>query len=216
MGHYSSLFKIQIADLEFGDSLHLPAPPDLLAIVRWVFAGLPGFEPPPTQKHITAGIIDRQTTLGGRGSCGIAATNFIEFRIDMNIPRWMSDQSAEFRDAMLQDLILYHIIARRQTTVSLLVFFVSCEEDYLHIIQTYQDWVTPCALVANGEIPGFHPDLAIGYNDFNLDKPNVCPLIVDYSTVSIIFKSASTSHPGMGRCPFKSAPDLLDQPVCGM
>ncbi|KAJ7916705.1 hypothetical protein B0H13DRAFT_2447578 [Mycena leptocephala] len=145
-------YQAAIVDLEHGDSLHLPAPPDLLLLLRWAFAGLPGFEPPPSQTHITPGLIDRQTTLGGPGSCGIASTNFIEFRVGLGNPRWMADQSAQFRDLYLQDLVLYHLIARRKMTM-------------------YQDWVTPCTLVSNGEVPGFLPDLGIGYNDFNLDMP---------------------------------------------
>jgi hypothetical protein len=120
--HYSALIKLRIVDLEHGDSLHLPAPPDLLLLLRWAFAGLPGFEPPPSQTHITPGLIDRQTTLGGPGSCGIASTNFIEFRVGLGTPRWMADQSAQFRDLYLQDLILYHLIARRKMTVSSLTY----------------------------------------------------------------------------------------------
>jgi hypothetical protein len=60
--------------------------------------------------------------LGGPGSCGIASTNFIEFRVGLGTPRWMADQSAQFRDLYLQDLILYHLIARRKMTVSSLTY----------------------------------------------------------------------------------------------
>ncbi|KAF7354194.1 hypothetical protein MVEN_01107100 [Mycena venus] len=150
--HYCALVKMRIDDLEHGDSLHLPAPHDLLRILRWAFAGLHDFAPRSSQDHISAGVIDRQRSLAGEGSCGIAAVNFVEFRVDMGIPRWMSDQSEEFRDFMLQDMLLYHLIARRKTT-------------------TYSDWVTPCVLTSNGEVPGFTAHLAVGYSDFNLDMP---------------------------------------------
>ncbi|KAJ7915256.1 hypothetical protein B0H13DRAFT_1610688, partial [Mycena leptocephala] len=151
--HYCALVKMRISDLEHGDSLHLPAPRDLLRILRWVFAGIQDFAPRPSQSHISSGVMDRQRTLAGEGSCGLAAVNFVEFRIDMGIPRWMSDQSAEFRDFTLQEMLLYHLIARHKTT-------------------TYSDWVTPCILASNGEVPGFTANLAVGYSDFNLDMPS--------------------------------------------
>ncbi|KAJ6485399.1 hypothetical protein C8R47DRAFT_938823, partial [Mycena vitilis] len=155
--HYSGLYKLRIDELEHGDSMHHPAARDLLRILRWALAGLPGFEPPAGQTHITAGLVDRQTTSSGEGSCGIAAFNFVDFRIGMGTPRWMAAQSAQFRDLFLQDMLLYHLIARRRTT-------------------TYSDWVTPCDLASNGEIAGFITDVAVGYRDYNLDRPstNVC------------------------------------------
>ncbi|KAJ7859985.1 hypothetical protein B0H14DRAFT_2198708, partial [Mycena olivaceomarginata] len=128
-------------------------PHDLLPTLRWAFAGLGDFSPHVTQDHIAPGVMDRQRTLAGEGSCGIAAVNFVEFRVDMSIPRWMSDQSAEFRDFMLQEMLLYHLIARRKTT-------------------TYNDWVTSCFLASNGELPGFTANLAVGYLDFNLEMPS--------------------------------------------
>ncbi|KAJ6572488.1 hypothetical protein DFH09DRAFT_916572, partial [Mycena vulgaris] len=127
--HYCALVKMRIDDLEHGDSLHLPAHRDLLPILRWAFAGLQDFAPRPLQDHITPGVIDRQRTLAGEGSCGIAAVNFVEFRVDMDIPRWMSDQSAEFRDFMLQNMLLYHLIARRKTTASRTFMFLSANHD---------------------------------------------------------------------------------------
>ncbi|KAJ7637922.1 hypothetical protein DFH06DRAFT_1432525, partial [Mycena polygramma] len=151
--HYSGLYKLRIDELEHGDSMHRPAAYDLLRILRWALAGLPGFEPPADQTYITTGLVDRQTTLSGEGSCGIAAFNFVDFRIGMGTPRWMAAQSAQFRDLFLQDLLLYHLIARRRTT-------------------TYSDWVTPCDLASNGEVAGFMPDVAVGYQDYNLDRPS--------------------------------------------
>ena len=48
-----------------------------------------------------AGLTDRQQTLSGRSSCGIAAVNFVEFRIGMGFPRWLSAQSTQFSDSFL-------------------------------------------------------------------------------------------------------------------
>ncbi|KAF7362848.1 hypothetical protein MVEN_00634600 [Mycena venus] len=95
-----------------------------------------------------------RTSLAGEGSCGIAAANFVEFRIGMDIPRWMADQSADFRDLFLQEMLLYHLIARCKTT-------------------QYSDWVMPYFLSGNGEVPGFtSTDVGVGYSDFNLDMPS--------------------------------------------
>ncbi|KAJ6591958.1 hypothetical protein B0H10DRAFT_1731124, partial [Mycena sp. CBHHK59/15] len=143
------LYKCSLDELEHGDSMHLPAAQDLLTIFRWAFAGLRGFEPMPQQTHIKPGLVDRQTTLAGGGSCGIVSTNFIEIRVGLDTPRWSSKQSAQFRDVILQEVLLFHLLARRKMT-------------------TYSDWVTPCARLANGEAPSFIPDIGIGYNDFNL------------------------------------------------
>ncbi|KAJ7511950.1 hypothetical protein B0H11DRAFT_2371455 [Mycena galericulata] len=147
--HFSGIFKFALSDLLLGDSLHLPAAPDILPILRWAFYGLHDFAPPPTQTHIESGLIDRQRTLVGGGSCGIAAMNFVENRVGLDIPRWRAAQSARFRDSVLRELLLFHLIAPRKTTV-------------------YSDWVVSCTLVGAGEIPGFVPDVPVGYNDFNL------------------------------------------------
>ncbi|KAF7349836.1 hypothetical protein MVEN_01284100 [Mycena venus] len=152
--HYSALVKMRIDDLEHGDSLNLPPESDLLPLLWWALAGLRDFEPRADQTYIPSSLIDRQTSLAGEGSCGIAAAKFIEFRIGMDIPRWMADQSADFRDLFLQEMLLYHLIACCETTI-------------------YSDWVMPCILSGNGEVPGFtSTDVGIGYYDFNLDMPS--------------------------------------------
>ncbi|KAJ7502277.1 hypothetical protein B0H11DRAFT_2365617, partial [Mycena galericulata] len=133
--HYSGIFIVSPSGLENGDSLHLPSSPDLLHILRWVFQGFPGFEPPPTQTQIRAGLIDRQRTLLGGGSCGVAVMNFVETHIGLGIPRWQAAQSAQFRDVFLQELLLYHLIARQKKTV-------------------YSDWVIPCTSVgSSSDVP---------------------------------------------------------------
>ncbi|KAK6971450.1 hypothetical protein R3P38DRAFT_3242423 [Favolaschia claudopus] len=122
--------------------------PDLLPILRWAFSGLNRFAPPLQQQSIQSGLMDVQGTYSGGGSCGIAATNFVELRAGLPIPRWQAEQSSLFRDLILQDLLLYHLIARGKTT-------------------TYSDWVVPCT--HNGEVSLF-TDVAVGYNDFNLNQ----------------------------------------------
>ncbi|KAJ6522750.1 hypothetical protein B0H19DRAFT_1277240 [Mycena capillaripes] len=147
--HYGAIYKLKLVDLENGDSLHLPAAQDTLPILRWAFAGLGDFEPPPSQSYIQPGLMDRQSTMAGGGSCGIASTNFVEFRLGLDSPRWRASQSADFRDLFLQEIILYHLLARRKTTA-------------------YTDWVIPCTLVENGEVPMLIGNAAVGYRDYNL------------------------------------------------
>ncbi|KAK7034181.1 hypothetical protein R3P38DRAFT_3263915 [Favolaschia claudopus] len=108
--HYSAICKIFIADFEHGDSLQRSPAEDILDILRWAFSGLGHFAPPPQQKSIKAGPIDLQSIYAGMGSCGIAATNFIETQMGLGIPCWQASNSASFRDSCLQDLLLYHLI----------------------------------------------------------------------------------------------------------
>ncbi|KAK7057078.1 hypothetical protein R3P38DRAFT_2598331, partial [Favolaschia claudopus] len=150
--HYSAIVKIRLDELEHGDSLHLPAQSDLLPILRWVFAGLGAFDPGNSQAHIKPGLIDRQRSLAGEGSCGIAALNFIAFRTGMQTPRWMADESLRFRDELLHALLRYHLIARQKST-------------------TFSDWVVLCALKGEDAEVAFPIEalgVAVGYSDFNL------------------------------------------------
>ncbi|KAJ7667377.1 hypothetical protein B0H17DRAFT_1142782 [Mycena rosella] len=96
--HYAAVYKFAMADLENGDSLHLPAARDILPILRWAFAGLGDFAPPAEQAYIRPGLIARQSALAGSGSCGIAAMNFVETRVGLSTPRWLAAKSTEFRD----------------------------------------------------------------------------------------------------------------------
>lgn len=52
---------------------------------------------------------------GGYGSCGIAADNFVECRVDDAVPAWDSNASDQFRNTKLRDLIIYHSGARNST-----------------------------------------------------------------------------------------------------
>ncbi|KAK7021561.1 hypothetical protein R3P38DRAFT_3196292 [Favolaschia claudopus] len=131
--HYSATCKVLSNPYEFGDSLNRCYASDLLPILRWAFSRLNRFAPPLQQQSIQSGLMDVQGYSGG-GSCGIAATNFVELRAGLPIPRWQAEQSSLFRDLILQDLLLYHLIARGKTT-------------------TYSDWVVPCTRISNGEPP---------------------------------------------------------------
>ncbi|KAK7005509.1 hypothetical protein R3P38DRAFT_2556810, partial [Favolaschia claudopus] len=101
---------------EHGDSLNRPVAADIPPILRWAFAGLEGFAPSLQQQSFDAGVIDLQGYSGG-GSCGIAATNFIERKSGIPCLPWRAEQSSFFRGGMIQDMLLYHLISRRKTTV---------------------------------------------------------------------------------------------------
>ncbi|KAJ7602404.1 hypothetical protein DFH06DRAFT_951514, partial [Mycena polygramma] len=95
--------------LEHGDSLgHDPAP-DVLPVIQWVFSDLTNttcMSLPPAR--ITQGVIAKQRSDAGGGSCFLAAQNFIESRADPSTPRWIPERSAEFRNKALRELVLYH------------------------------------------------------------------------------------------------------------
>ncbi|KAJ7474052.1 hypothetical protein FB451DRAFT_1174576 [Mycena latifolia] len=65
-----------------------------------------------------------------------------EQRTDIDAPRWLTSESAQFRDEMLDDFILFHTIARQKKS--------------------------PCPHISNGEVPVFVTN--VGYLDFNLDN----------------------------------------------
>ncbi|KAJ7110883.1 hypothetical protein C8R44DRAFT_544532, partial [Mycena epipterygia] len=98
--HYSAFVKFRLQDIDFGDSMHLPAAKDILPILRWVLSGLPSHSATPNTQ-IRAGTIDRQSTMAGCGSCGIAATNFAELRANIGTRPWRAKQSEDFRDEFL-------------------------------------------------------------------------------------------------------------------
>jgi hypothetical protein len=92
-------------------------PPNIAPILRWVFDGLAGFQM-SEGANILIGAMDSQSTLAGGGSCGVASTNYHECRAGLGIPQWLANQSSQFRDNFLQDLLLYHLIACNKNTVS--------------------------------------------------------------------------------------------------
>ncbi|KAJ6453871.1 hypothetical protein C8R47DRAFT_939222, partial [Mycena vitilis] len=146
--HYAALVKVSLQDIELGDSLHQGPAEDIFIMLRWVLAGLATHEIGPNTQ-IRPGAIDRQSALAGGGSCGIAGTNFVEVRANIGVEPWRAKRSEAFRDEMLRDLLLFHLIAKRKT---------------------FGTWVVPCTLASVGEKISFDP-AGVGYNDFNLYMP---------------------------------------------
>ncbi|KAJ6453879.1 hypothetical protein C8R47DRAFT_242718, partial [Mycena vitilis] len=148
--HYAALVKVSLQDIELGDSLHQGPAEDIFIMLRWVLAGLATHEIGPNTQ-IRPGAIDRQSALAGGGSCGIAGTNFVEVRANIGVEPWRAKRSEAFRDEMLRDLLLFHLIAKRKTS-------------------SFGTWVVPCTLASVGEKISFDP-AGVGYNDFNLYMP---------------------------------------------
>lgn len=93
--------------LVHGDSQHGQPPSDVLPILQWILRGL-SYRLPVS---IETGAIDLQGFIVGRGSCAIAAYNFVEYRVDKQAPQWFATSSSLFRDKILSDLVIYHCIA---------------------------------------------------------------------------------------------------------
>ncbi|KAF8170016.1 hypothetical protein K438DRAFT_1506230, partial [Mycena galopus ATCC 62051] len=100
--HYSLYSTTGIAELEHSDSLHLQPDSNILAIFQWLLCGT-GFTAPMSAK---SSVVPRQAT--GSGSCGIAALNFVESRVDSQVGLWETATSPFFRNRALRDLIVYH------------------------------------------------------------------------------------------------------------
>ncbi|KAF7344160.1 SF3b1 domain-containing protein [Mycena venus] len=136
--HYSLYSTTGTPELEHDDSLHLRPDSNVLSVFQWLLFGT-GFAAPSSVK---SSVVPRQAA--GSGSCGIAALNFAESRLDTEVGPWETSTSPFFRNRALRDLILYH---------------------------TYENWVMPCLLNGDSaESPIDHGP--VGYNDFNLDAPN--------------------------------------------
>ena len=91
----------------FSDSQHGQPPCDVLPILQWILRGLSYRLP----VDIETGAIDLQGFIVGHGSCGIAAYNFLEYRVDKQAPQWFATSSSLFWDKILSDLVIYHCIA---------------------------------------------------------------------------------------------------------
>ncbi|KAJ6469919.1 hypothetical protein C8R45DRAFT_790489, partial [Mycena sanguinolenta] len=146
--HFSAYKTSGSPELRYGDSMHLQPDANILAIFQWFLSGS-GF-PSPTSVQPS----DVAAQGSGSGSCGIAALNFVETDVDVDAGRWSTLTTPFFRNRALRDLITYHITAATH-----------CGDE------NYRDWVTPC-------IPRTEEDSSIdhgpdGYNDYNLDTPNV-------------------------------------------
>ncbi|KAF8814874.1 hypothetical protein BYT27DRAFT_7081336, partial [Phlegmacium glaucopus] len=152
--HYAAyLWKYGHIELEHGDSLHCPPSQDVIEILQWVFVGLE--DKVTAMTSIKKGFISHQGVNGyGTGSCAIASLNFIEHRMNSDIPPWTSLTSREFRDHALRDLLIYHMCA--STSVgNASIWLDNC--------------ITPSSYSLNS---GF-----VGYPDFNMFSPKVCSIL---------------------------------------
>ncbi|KAJ3911610.1 hypothetical protein F5877DRAFT_85747, partial [Lentinula edodes] len=105
-GHYAAYFCDGAAVFQHGDSLHHPPASDICDVLNWVLADI--FPP----KTVCTGSIALQPGSGqGSGSCGIAAFNFIECRVNKCASEWTPVVSSAFHQKMLIDIITYHFIA---------------------------------------------------------------------------------------------------------
>ncbi|KAF8959343.1 hypothetical protein BDZ97DRAFT_1615465, partial [Flammula alnicola] len=135
--------------IEYGDSMHQPPPSNILPLIQWVFSGI--CQPPISRiKH---GFIAKQGPGSGEGSCGIIAHNFIEIAVGSHpegVRRWNGSKSQLFRDAALQDLILYHYTATQTAG-------------------KFSSWTSDILDSSNTSMDGMEVNVSIGlgYNDFN-------------------------------------------------
>ena len=102
--HYSATFYQHHGSFEHGDSMLRSAPEGTLDIFHWLMAGLDYMLP----QSLETGEIGLQL-LGGSGSCGVIAHNYVESRMDHSVPQWEATASAHFRIGALRDLIIYHL-----------------------------------------------------------------------------------------------------------
>ncbi|KDQ56235.1 hypothetical protein JAAARDRAFT_96868, partial [Jaapia argillacea MUCL 33604] len=102
LNHFTAYYYSHTHGLEYGDSLGSPPNSTVVAVLQWILSGLDY----PIPSMATKGWI---ATQGPRsGSCGIAALNFIESKVDVTISKWNDSRSRAERDRALCDLVLYH------------------------------------------------------------------------------------------------------------
>jgi hypothetical protein len=102
--HYSMTFYQHHRLFEHGDSMLRPAPEGTLDVFHWLMAGLDYLLP----QSLGTGDVGLQL-LGGPGSCGVVAHNYVESRTDQSVPQWEAAASARFQIGALWDLIIYHL-----------------------------------------------------------------------------------------------------------
>ncbi|KAJ7205782.1 hypothetical protein GGX14DRAFT_397480 [Mycena pura] len=148
--HYSAYTASGSSQLGYGDSMQRTPDSNVLSIFQWLLSESSFTTPTAVEpSHVPP-------QGPGSGSCGIAALNFVETDLNtgVQVGRWTTSTSPFFRNRAIRDLILYHLTASSH----------SGEE-------SYEKWVTPC-------VPSPRQDTSVdygpvGYNDFNLDAPNV-------------------------------------------
>ncbi|KAJ7761129.1 hypothetical protein B0H16DRAFT_1266722, partial [Mycena metata] len=99
--HYSLYSTTGTPEPAHDDSLHLRPDSNILSVFQWMLFET-GFAAPGSVK---SSVVPRQAA--GSGSCGIAALNFAESRLDTEVASWETSTSPFFRNCALCDLILY-------------------------------------------------------------------------------------------------------------
>ncbi|EPQ55883.1 hypothetical protein GLOTRDRAFT_23664, partial [Gloeophyllum trabeum ATCC 11539] len=100
--HYSAYCYQPTVGLVYSDSLGLEPPSDVLCVFAWLLEGL-GYPIPPCAVHAPIPLQGPAS-----GSCGVAATSFIETQINPNAPVWSGGNSELLRDRFLKKLLAYH------------------------------------------------------------------------------------------------------------
>ncbi|KAJ3516162.1 hypothetical protein NLJ89_g1290 [Agrocybe chaxingu] len=153
--HFTAfVYKAGSSVIKYGDSMHQLPPQDMLPVLQWIFDGICN----PGITRIEAGKIARQGFGGGEGSCGIAASNFMELAVHSRpgLCPWRGSNAKQFRDAALEDLILFHYAAT-QTSGSFETWTTS-------ILEEFDDSLSDNS--SNTE-----SNNVSGFNDFNLYTP---------------------------------------------
>ncbi|KAJ3861143.1 hypothetical protein EV359DRAFT_19804, partial [Lentinula novae-zelandiae] len=185
-GHYAAYFCDGAAVFQHGDSLHHPPASDICDVLNWVLADI--FPP----KTVCTGSIALQPGSGqGSGSCGIAAFNFIECRVNECASEWTPVVSPAFRQKMLIDIITYHFIATDAPGV-------------------LNDWVATCV---PSDTPSSSVDALSGYVDYNLTCPTELHPIHMFISSSI--REQKTLTPWVGNLPTmpNHSTKLLGSPI---
>ncbi len=118
-GHFSAVW-IDVHGVFFADSLSHAPPEDLMPLLSWVFQGT--YISIPESINIVE--VPQQTYALGNGSCGIAAHNFIHRHAFEGVKIWDALNSISFRDAALEELILFHLCASDRKDVRTLYFLL--------------------------------------------------------------------------------------------
>lgn len=97
-------------------------PAHLQLLLSWVFRETP-FR---VSREVTVIDVPKQTATSGRGSCGIAALNFVIRHAIDNTTQWSPVRSHQFRQSAISELLDYHIVAAQRTDVGYLLSTSMC------------------------------------------------------------------------------------------
>jgi hypothetical protein len=110
-GHFTTFCHVRQSKLVvYGDSLNGEAPADVLEMLCWVLSGVDGWQTEELQ-IVTGAMLHQHHDEAGVGSCAIAAHNFVECRVDHDVPQWDASFAPAFRNKSLIELIVYHFCA---------------------------------------------------------------------------------------------------------